>query len=69
MKAKEKESLKNLSVEELRSELRQTREKRMKLLFRHKTTPLANPVELRELRRRIARIETWLSAMGKEVKA
>lgn len=65
MKAKQRESLSNLSLAELKSELHQTREKRMKLLFKHRTAPLSNPLELRELRRQIARLETWAKAREK----
>jgi len=65
MKAKEREKLENLSLVELKSELRTTKEKRMKLLFKHRTAPLANPLELRELRRHIARLETWVGTRAK----
>ena len=60
MKAKDKENLTNLSIDELQSELRQAREKKMRLLFKHETAPLENPLELRELRRRVARIKTYI---------
>ena len=65
MKAKEKESIRNLSVQELRNELRTTREKRMRLEFKHRMGAVANPLELRELRRRIATLETFITAGAK----
>ena len=60
MKTKDKEALKNLSVVELQTELRQSREKMAGLSFKHATSPLTNPLELRTLRRRIALLETIL---------
>lgn len=61
MKQKEKETLKNLSLEELKAELRQAREKYAGLAFKHVTNPLANPLEMRTLRRKIAMVETFVS--------
>ncbi len=60
MKAKEREAKKVLSLPELRSEVAQAREKRFRLRFKHQVTPSKNPVELRTLRRDIARLETWI---------
>lgn len=61
MKAKEKESKKTLSLAELETELRQIQEKRFKLQFKHQVTPLQNGVELRNMRRQIARLKTWIN--------
>jgi len=61
MKTKEKEAKKALSLAELRTELRQAQEKRFKLQFKHQVAPLSNPVELRTLRRQIARLKTWIN--------
>ncbi|MBI5243271.1 MAG: 50S ribosomal protein L29 [Elusimicrobia bacterium] len=60
MKIKDKEAKKNLSAEELRAELLRLKEKRFKLRIKHKVTPLTNPLELRSLRRDIARLKTWI---------
>jgi len=60
MKSKDKETLKNLTVAELNAELRQAREKQFGLAFRHKMTPLGNPMELRFLRRKIALLQTLI---------
>lgn len=60
MKAKQREEKRNLSVSELEAELRAAREKQFKLRFKHRVTPLANPLELRNLRRHIARLQTWV---------
>ena len=61
MKANEKQAKKSLSVKELETELRQAQEKRFKLHFKHQVTPLSNPVELRTMRRQIARFKTWIN--------
>ena len=61
MKTKEKEAKKSLSLVELNTELRTAQEKKFKLQFKHQVTPLANPMELRALRRQIARLKTWIN--------
>ena len=58
MKFKERDVKKNLPIGELRSELNGLREKQFKLRFKHRVTPLSNPLELRALRRDIARMRT-----------
>ena len=60
MKAKEKEVKKSLSAAELKGELHQAQEKLFKLQFKHQVTPLSNPLELRTLRRHVARLKTWV---------
>jgi len=69
MKAKQREEKRNLSVSELQAELRASREKQFKLRFKHRVTPLANPLELRNLRRHIARLETWIREKSATTKA
>lgn len=61
MKVKEIEALRNQGIDELKAELRQAKEKQFSLSFKHNTTPLANPLELRTIRRRIAIINTLLT--------
>ena len=60
MKTKDKDTKHNLSVPELRAELHSTQEKLFRLRFKHRVTPLTNPMELRELRRHCARLVTWI---------
>lgn len=60
MKRKEREVLKNLSVDELEAELRTCKEKFFRLKFGASSTPIANPLELRYLGRKVAMIKTWL---------
>ncbi len=50
-----------LSSIELENELRAALEKRAKLAFQHNAVPLKNPMELRHLRREIARLKTYIS--------
>jgi large subunit ribosomal protein L29 len=64
MKLKEKEAKKSLSVEELRSELRQVEQNRFRLQFKHNVTPVKNPLELRSMRKQIARLKTWIKEKG-----
>lgn len=60
MKNKDKDTKKNLTIDELRAELAQLKDKKFKLSFKHRVTPLGNPMELRSLRRDIARLNTWI---------
>lgn len=60
MKAKEREVKRTLTAVELQAELRGTREKLFNMTFKHRVSPAANPLELRGLRRHVARLETWI---------
>ncbi|TPW21948.1 MAG: large subunit ribosomal protein L29 [Elusimicrobia bacterium] len=60
MKTKEKDQKKSQTAAELKTELGKLREKQFRLGFKHKVTPLENPIELRTVRRNIARLETFL---------
>ena len=51
-----------MAAGELANELRQALERRAKLQFQHKVAPLKNPIELRGVRREIARLKTYLRA-------
>lgn len=51
----------SLNPTELKNELRAALEKRAKLTFQHNVAPLKNPMELRHLRREIARLKTQLA--------
>jgi len=55
-----KQDLSVLGAPELQKELHAALEKRMKLEFQHNVAPLKNPLELRHLRREIARLKTYL---------
>lgn len=61
MKTKEKEALKNKTVAELTEALTKAQEKKFNLLFKHSTTPIANPMEIRAVRREIALLQTLIN--------
>ncbi|ACC98959.1 ribosomal protein L29 [Elusimicrobium minutum Pei191] len=60
MKTKEKENLKKKSVKELSDMLVKAQEKKFDLLFKHSTTPLSNPLEIKAVRREIALLKTLI---------
>ena len=64
--AKEKKhiDLKELTADELSVRLVEAKEKLFHLKFGHKTTPLKNPLEIRSLRRQIARMLTVIKGKG-----
>lgn len=49
-----------LGAAELKTELRQAVDARAKLALQHTTAPVKNPMELRRLRRDIARLKTYI---------
>ncbi len=69
MKAREKEAKRSLSVAELKAELHQAQEKHWRLRLKHAVTPLPNPLEVRDFRRHIARLKTWIGQREAPAKA
>ena len=57
---RERGALAALTPDEIRQKLAQAREQYFRMRFRHKATPMKNPLEIRDLRRDIARYETVL---------
>jgi large subunit ribosomal protein L29 len=57
MKASE---LRELSTEELREKLKQTKEELFNLRFQHATGQLDNPMRIKQVKKEIARIQTVL---------
>ena len=55
-----KEDLNNLTVEDLKQRLHDDADRLQKLRFNHAVNPLENPLQLRYLRREIARLKTEL---------
>lgn len=53
--------IKNLSVEDIKAKLVELRATYNKTKLTHKITPLENPIQIRDLRRTIARLETELT--------
>jgi len=60
MKTKEKENLKKKSAAELQDLLVKAREKKFDLLFKHSTTPLSNPQQIKAVRKEIALLQTLI---------
>lgn len=54
-----------MSDKELAAKLTELEEKYYKLKFRNATAPVKNPLEIRELRKMIARIKTILAEQKK----
>ncbi|MCP4482642.1 MAG: 50S ribosomal protein L29 [bacterium] len=52
------QELRDMSKPELEAKLAELSEKKFKLSFKHKITMLENPMDLRNLRRDIARVKT-----------
>ncbi|HVH66322.1 MAG TPA: 50S ribosomal protein L29 [Gemmatimonadales bacterium] len=61
MPTKKPEALREMTVEDLRQQLVVLTEERFRLRFRRATEALSNPLELRRIRREIARIKTILA--------
>lgn len=61
------EEIVQLSLEDLNDRLDESRERMMKLLLNHKVAPLENPLQVRHLRKTIARLNTELSKRHTQV--
>jgi large subunit ribosomal protein L29 len=57
-----KEDLKGLSADEIRTEISAEQDRLLKLKFAHAVSPIENPMRIRESRKRIARLNTELTA-------
>ena len=55
------EEIVQLSLGDLNDRVDESKEKMMKLLLNHKVAPLENPLQIRDLRKTIARLNTELS--------
>jgi large subunit ribosomal protein L29 len=60
MKMKAWQEIKNLTEAELQLKLRENEEKLFRLKFKHATTPVKNGLEIRNIRRMIARLKTLM---------
>ena len=60
--AKNKVSLKELALDELTGQVATLGVEMEQMLFTHSTTGLQNPLEIRNLRRQVARVHTELRA-------
>jgi ribosomal protein L29 len=61
MKSKNWQEMKNMSDAELNAKLGDMQDRIFRLKFRHSTAPVKNPLEIRALRRDIARVKTLLA--------
>jgi len=52
--------IKSMSPLELETKLRETKDKLFRIKFRHSSTPVRNGLEIRQLRRMVARLNTLL---------
>jgi large subunit ribosomal protein L29 len=66
MKSKNWNEIKNMSEVELNAKLGELQDKIFRLRFRHSTFPVKNPLEIREIRKDVARIKT-LIVQGKRL--
>ena len=56
-----KAEIKNLSVEDLKAQLAEAKATYNKLRLAHRISPIENPIQIRDLRRTIARLNTELT--------
>lgn len=68
MKKRDRETIKNLSDEEIMVKLNELRKKYFQLKFNRISAPLQNPLELRTIRRQIAMIKTFISEKERQKK-
>jgi large subunit ribosomal protein L29 len=63
------EEIIQLSLEDLKDRLDNSSEKLGKMVLAHKVSPLENPMQIRELRRTVARLNTELTKRNTPAKA
>ena len=56
-----KADIKNLSIEDLKVQLAEAKANYTKLKLAHKISPVENPIQIRDLRKTIARLNTELT--------
>jgi large subunit ribosomal protein L29 len=56
-----KADIKNLSAEDIQTKLTETRSDFNKLKLSHSISPIENPIQIRDMRKTIARLETELT--------
>jgi large subunit ribosomal protein L29 len=61
MKSKNWNEIKNMSKVELNAKLSELQDKIFRLRFRHSAAPVKNPLEIREVRKDVARIKTLIT--------
>lgn len=69
MKSKAWLEIKSMSPVELETKLRDTKDKLFRIKFRHSSTPVRNGLEIRQLRRLVAKLNTLLKENSMASKA
>ncbi len=59
---KKYDNIKSLSISELQQQITDSEKALQRLKFSHRLTPLENPMQIRSLRKQIARLYTTLTA-------
>lgn len=57
-----KDNLKDLSLEDLQKQIKELSKEYQKLRLAHKISAIENPIQVRNLRRQIARVHTQIAA-------
>ena len=57
-----KADIKNLSVEDLQNQLKAVKADFNKMKLAHRISPIENPIQIRDLRKTIARLQTEITA-------
>ena len=60
------EEIVQLSAEDLRDRLDESREKLGKMILTHKVSPLENPLQIRSVRKTVARLETEMNKRNRQ---
>jgi len=60
------QEIQNMSLQDIQSNIDQMRERLMKTKLNHKISPLENPIEIRTIRRTIAKLKTELTKRNKQ---
>jgi len=56
-----KADIKNLGIEELKAKLEELQASYSKLKLSHRVSPIENPIQIRDLRRTVARLNTEIT--------
>jgi large subunit ribosomal protein L29 len=67
MKGKDWNEMKNMTNDDLVAKLSKLQDELFKLKFRHSVTPIKNPLEIRQMRKSIARIKTLINQKKKSI--
>lgn len=63
--AEQKRTIQEMDVPQLQARLAELEEQKFRLQFRHASTQIKNPMEIRTARREIARVKTFMAQKSK----